>query len=198
MTISSWAPTAQGAAGAEIVAAAPARLRAEPLDASGFAPFGSVLETGSATTVPVNEGRGRRMDMPRLDPEGRWSARRPAAGGPELRDTVALYALEPSLLPVRVALVERHPLTPQLFWPLEAGRWVVVVMPSGADGEPDAGAARAFLAAPGQALVYAPGTWHLPLAVLDRPARFLMRMAESGTADDCHERVLASPFDVAV
>lgn len=159
-------------------------IAATPLDAGSFAEFGEVLALSALQPASVNEGRGLRRNVPRL------------AAQPGLRDSVALYDLAPSLPPVPVGLVERHPLAAQLFMPLEVGRWLVVVMPQRPDGTPDAAGVRAFVAGPDQAVVYAPGVWHLPLVALDRPARFLMRMAEGGTADDCHERRLAPALHV--
>jgi ureidoglycolate lyase len=135
---------------------------------------------------PVNEGRGTRQDLP----EAR------AADARADRPSTALYRLAPSPLPLRVSLLERHVLTEQVFWPLSAGRFVVVVCPSRADGSPQAEDLVAFLAEPGQALVYAAGTWHLPLAVLEQEALFAMRMWDSGSPLDCEEYTLAQPVTV--
>jgi ureidoglycolate lyase len=166
------------------VARDPSTLPLRPLGAGAFAPFGEVFTLDALPPVSVNAGRGTRRDLPRT------------ASGSDLRDTVAVYDIAPSVLPFKVTLVERHPLTAQMFMPLQASRWLVVVMPASADGGPDAAAACAFLAGPGQGIVYAPGAWHLPLVALDGPGRFLMRMGESGSPDDCHEHVLASALHV--
>lgn len=176
MTISSSAVLAGGDLGSQ--------LAARPLEAAAFAGFGEVLSLSGSGAVSVNQGRGERRDLPR------------PAGQPGLRETAALYDLSPSSLPFDVTLVERHPLTAQLFVPLDVARWLVLVMPQRPDGSPDPAGARAFLAGSDHAVIYAPGVWHLPLVALDRPGRFLMRMWEAGTAEDCREARLDAPLRV--
>jgi ureidoglycolate lyase len=163
-------------------------LRPRPLDEADFEPFGAVLRSADGDVRAVNEGRGTRRTLP-----GGLRHDRKAA-----RDTVSLYHLEPSPAPVPVRLFERHPLSGQLFWPVESARWLVVVAPQGRDGKPDAAQARAFVAGPGRGVIYAPGVWHLPLVALDAPATFVMRMFETGTAEDCHEHALDEPLTVAL
>ena len=163
-----------------------APLRLQPLRPEVFAPFGLVIPVRAQPLKPVNEGRGTRQDLPMAqsaDPR----ADQPAA---------ALYRLAPSSLPLTVSLLERHVLTEQAFWPLAAGRFVVVVCPARPDGSPRVEGLVAFLAEPDQALVYAPGTWHLPLAVLEREAVFAMRMWDSGSPLDCEEHALLRPVIV--
>lgn len=166
------------------VSASPLRL--QPLRPDAFAPFGQVVALGDLPLKPVNEGRGTRLDLPEARPSD-------ARAG---RPATALYRLAPSPLPLQVSLLERHVLTEQVFWPLSAGRFVVVVCPSRAGGSPRVQDLVAFMAEPGQALVYAAGTWHLPLAVLEQEAVFAMRMWESGLPLDCEEHVLARPVTV--
>jgi ureidoglycolate lyase len=168
-------------------AAPPARLRVEPLSAEAFAPFGTVLaaEPGPGAKR-VNEGRGRRADLDDL-------AHDPTAGRPRL----ALYAIAASAYPVAVALLERHRLSAQLFLPLGAGPFLVVVAPASPGGAPDLASLRAFEAHGRQGVVYAPGVWHMPLVALAGEGRFLMAMWESGDARDCEEWHLAPPWDVS-
>ena len=77
--------------------------------------------------------------------------------------------------------------------PLDVSRWLVVVAPSAADGGPDAARAVAFLAGPGHGVTYHAGTWHHPLTILDRPARFAVVMWRDGTSTDEEFRTLAAP-----
>lgn len=163
-------------------------LRTRPLDEASFQRYGVVLRSAEGDVRAVNEGRGTRRNLPGdLDHHGR-------AG----QDVVSLYHLEPSPSPVQVRLFERHPLSAQLFWPVDSARWLVVVAPETQGETPDIARAEAFVAGPGRGIIYAPGVWHLPLVALDAPAMFVMRMFESGTADDCHEHALGEPITVAI
>ena len=128
-----------------------------PLEAAAFAPFGEVLEARGAPDRIINEGRcGRHHDRAALD----------FAGG---RAGISLFDAEPRALPLRLDMVERHPDGSQAFLPMHANPWLVVVAPD-SGGAP--GAPLAFLAAPGQGVNYARGTWHGVLAPLRAPGLF--------------------------
>jgi ureidoglycolate lyase len=160
-------------------------LPAGPLDQEAFAPFGSVIEAAGISRR-VNEGRGLRTDVPAS------LVHSTGAASPSL----AFYEIAPSHWPVSLALVERHPLTSQMFVSVDGGDFLVAVAPLAGDGGPDMERARAFIARPGSGIVYAPGVWHLPLVALERPGRFLMMMWETGTERDCEERTLSRPLMV--
>ena len=142
-------------------------LRAAPLTHAAFARSGSVIEAGS-DAVTANQGRARRFDLALdLAPTDQRAARLASA----------LYSIEASSLPYAVRVIERHPLSPQFFFPGRAGRFLVCVFDSRDDGEPDLERGYAFIGNPAQGIVYRAGVWHGPL--------------------DCEERALATPICVA-
>lgn len=156
-------------------------LRARPLEAKAFAPFGAVIEAGDAPGLTVNAGTARRIDQqPRFG----------HATGSAL-PVLAVYRCAPQALPVRVDLVERHPHSSQTFLPLGlptalpmgAGRYLVVVLPALPDGGPDPAGALAFLASGCQGVTYAAGTWHSPMIALGEESDFAMLMWETGSGD---------------
>ena len=166
------------------VTGAASTLAAVPLTAAAFAPFGAVIsDTGSAGRS-VNEGRGERID---------FAAGLVHATGAH-SPSMALYRIVASHWPVRIAVMERHPLTAQMFHPLGGASSLVVVAPDAADGGPDMARARAFVAGPDQGFVYAPGVWHLPLVSLHRPGLFSMLMWETGDARDCEIVAISTPL----
>lgn len=161
-------------------------LTPSPLEAATFAPFGFVIQVDGRAGRRVNQDRALRLD-------GFGVLRHEA---PANKPIVSLYAIDASKLPLDIALVERHPLSSQLFVPMQACRALVVVAPSGNDGMPGVDHVRAFLSQPGQAICYHPGTWHAPLFAIDEAAAFTMMMWESGTARDCEEFSLPEPLSV--
>ncbi|RKQ73497.1 ureidoglycolate lyase [Oceanibaculum indicum] len=152
-------------------------LKASPLTPEGFVPFGRVV------AAPEQPGRAFLGSL--------IENRREAA---DLDFSLTHTAASP--LPFEARLMERHPLSSQAFLALDVARFLVIVAPSGSNG-PEMGQAQAFIGSAGQALVYAPGTWHHGMVALDRPGRFaiIMWCAEDGRNDEFHP--LAQPVMVA-
>lgn len=157
------------------------KVELAPLTAAEFAPFGEVVSLAAASGragVTANQGTATRYD---------WCAAltstRPAA-----KANVVVFAPRARTLPIALGLVERHPCSTQMFVPMAVDRYVVVVAPTGADGEPRWSGLRAFLCGPGEAINYHVGAWHHPIIALGRDAELLMLAWEDGSAGDCEER----------
>lgn len=134
------------------------QIKAQPLTAAAFAPFGEVLETVGPPDRLINQGLcGRWHDRAGLDFD--------AAG----RAGLSLFRAEPRALPYRLTLVERHPEGSQAFLPMTEHPFLVIVAPD-AHGRP--GRPLAFLTAPGQGINLARGAWHGVLTPLHAPGLF--------------------------
>ncbi len=138
-------------------------LRAEPLSAEAFTPYGDVIEASDAAQrFGVNRGDALRYhDLARVDV---W-----AGGG---RPIISIFRALPHALPLPLTVMERHPLGSQAFVPLGPHRYLVVVAFAGPP--PEHTQLRCFLAAPGQGVNYARGTWHHPLLALEARSDFLV------------------------
>ena len=153
------------------------RLSARKLTEDSFRPFGPVM------AVPM--GGARIGPLPVIaDP-------RPAA-----KVTATLIDLPPQAAPRAVRMIERHMNSAQFFLHLSGGALSLVVFPAGADGQPDLAGARAFIAAPGQAFGYHPGTWHAGVAALGEAAQVASLLSRDGTPDDVEEKTLAETIEV--
>lgn len=145
-------------------------IRAEPLTAEAFAPWGEVLETTGEPDRIINEGRcGRWHDRAGLDVDGR-------AG-------ISIFRSGSVQLPYAFRLVERHPLGSQAFLPMTEHPFLVIVAPD-EGGQP--GRPRAFLTAPGQGINLARGAWHGVLTPLADPGLFAVvdRCAEGPNLEE--------------
>ena len=151
-------------------------MRAVPLTAAAFAPFGEVLAA---------------PDAPGRDYFERALANRRPGAWPSL----SLTRREPAAGLLAVTAMERHAWSSQSFVPLDPARWLVLVAPHAAAGGPDMARAAAFIAGPGQGVTYGADVWHHGLTVLDAPARFAVFMWRDGTAGD-EEFVDVQPFTV--
>jgi ureidoglycolate lyase len=101
-------------------------------------------------------------------------------------------------LPLTATRMERHEFSSQSFLALDVARWLVIVAPKAGDGRPDTARACAFLAGPGQGVTYRVDTWHHPLTVLDRPARFAVLIWLDHSKTDEEFVTLDQPFTVDV
>ena len=124
----------------------PEAVRAEPLTAAAFAPFGEVIEADPRRARVINDGWTLRDHaLARVDAEG----------APAI---LSIFRGRPR--PLRAELLERHPLGSQAFVPLGRRPWVTVVAEA-----PDA-PLRAFLCGPEQGVQIGRGVWHHPLLTL--------------------------------
>jgi len=99
---------------------------------------------------------------------------------------------------VTITALERHPHSTQSFVPIRAGRWLVLLAPTLADGAPDMANARAFLAGPEDAICINRDVWHAGLTVFDGPAEFGMMMWRADAGDDGIVHQLAQPLTLAI
>ena len=156
-------------------------LRARPLTAAAFAPFGEVLEARGTPDRLINAGRC-----------GRWHDRAMLDFDAEGRAGISLFRSRCVTLPYAVTLLERHPLGAQAFLPMTADPFLVVVAPD-AGGRP--GPVLAFVTDGAQGVNYRRGTWHGVLAPLPGPGLFAVvdRIGPGANLEEFH---LAQPLDV--
>ncbi len=158
-------------------------LLVTPLSREAFAPFGDVLDACGPADDVANAGAAHVF-------RDRAAADYTAEDG-RIRFNVVRTA--PRRLPLAIEMLERHPLSSQLFSPLAAADWLVVVAPAGML-DPDA--IVAFRARPDQAVSYRRGVWHHPLIALDRASDFLV-VDRAGPGANLDIERLASPFMIA-
>ncbi|GGX60355.1 ureidoglycolate lyase [Tateyamaria omphalii] len=156
-------------------------IKALPLTAEAFAPFGDVLDCAGEPDKIINAGKcGRYHDRAQVDfGDGR-------AG-------INLFNAEPRSLPYTLDLLERHPDGSQCFVPMSEHPFLVIVAPDqgGTPGTP-----LAFLTAPGQAINFHRGTWHGVLTPLHAPGLFAVidRICEGANLEEVH---LDPPYTIS-
>ncbi len=152
-------------------------LKPQELSKAAFAPYGDVVECVGAEPQPINQGFAERFhDLARIDTLNQSG-----------ETSVSLCTAEPRPTPITIEIMERHPLGSQLFFPLQARDWLVVVAGDGPRPE----SLRAFRAGGRQGVNFARGVWHHPLLVLDRASLFLI-VDRKGPGDNLEEVSLAN------
>lgn len=137
-----------------------------PLNQDEFAAFGDVIE---------HRGDSRRHPLT-IDHCGAHDDMRYGCWVSKLETAVSDSAL--------ITKFERHPYSDQAFIPLGNVKFLVVVCPDLPDGGPDTAHAKAFLAGPGQGVIYRRNAWHAPLAALSAPAEFFVTMGVTDKASN--------------
>ena len=151
-------------------------LNAKPLTAEGFRPYGDVIQTAGADHFPINAGRIERFhDLATVDVGA-------GDGGRALISIVKCN--QPSELPYRLDVVERHSLGSQAFIPIGTTRMIVVVSPPGDTIDPNL--LEAFVSDGRQGINYNPGVWHMPLIAFDTKQEFIV-VDRGGDGHNCDE-----------
>ena len=160
-------------------------VQVEPLSAHAFAEFGDVIEIDpNRTPIPINDNTTQRYH----------DLATSIARGNNARVVLSIARATPFDLPISLNKMERHPFGSQAFVPLTPSRFLVIVAPDEA-GKP--GQPQAFLAAPGQGINYALGTWHAVLTALDQPTDFLI-VDRAGDEDNLEEHVYPERYLVTL
>jgi ureidoglycolate lyase len=158
-------------------------IKIEPLTRAAFAPFGDVIETDGAQHYPINAGMCERYhDLARVE-----------TAGPNARQLISIGVGNPYSLPLRLKMVERHPLGSQAFIPLSPEPFLVIVA---ADENGIPGIPRAFMTNGGQGVNYPINTWHGVLTPVGQEQRFLI-VDRGGDGDNLEEFFFEEAFIVS-
>ncbi|WP_447043411.1 ureidoglycolate lyase [Vreelandella sp. H-I2] len=153
-------------------------LKAEPLTADAFAPFGDVIDARTSASFPINAGRTQRHhDLAKVETLGE-----------NAHTLINIFVSQPITLPLELTFLERHPQGSQAFMPLHQERFIVVVAPPGEHINPED--VRAFVTDGRQGVNYRAGTWHAIQSVLEREGEFLV-VDRGGDGNNCDEFPLA-------
>jgi ureidoglycolate lyase len=154
-------------------------IKAQPLTASAFAPFGDVLDATGTPDKIINAGLcGRHHDRARLDF---------GEGG---RAGISIFDAQPRSLPYSLDLMERHPDGSQAFLPLSGSPFLVIVARD-EGGKP--GTPLAFVTAPHQGINFHRNIWHGVLTPLHAPGLFAV-VDRIGDTANLEEFPLDPPF----
>jgi len=157
-------------------------ITARALTREAFAPFGEVIETEGASHYPINNGMCERFhDLARVE-----------AAGSNARVLVNIFRGRPYDFPLKLSLVERHPLGSQAFMPLSPRPFLVVVCHD-EDGRP--GRPHAFLTRPGQGVNYPRNRWHAVLTPIGEPQDFLV-VDRGGDGNNLEEFTFEEPWEI--
>ena len=124
------------------------------VDQEAFAPFGDVIETAGSDYFMINNGSTRRYHK----------LATVETAQPEDNAIISIFSAEKLEMPLRIRMLERHPLGSQAFIPLLGNPFLVGAPPWRCTCT---GLVRAFLTNGRQGVNYHRGVWHHPVLTIE-------------------------------
>ena len=122
-----------------------------PITKENFSKFGDLITTENIKPIKINNGYAKRFDeIAKLDTAGENGV-----------TTISIFSALKRFFPMKIDMMEKHPLGSQAFIPLKETTFIAFVAPKGE--KPDLDKIEAFVIPPGIGVNYNPGTWHFPL-----------------------------------
>ena len=116
-----------------------------------FLKFGDVISTKNIEPININNGYAKRFDdIANLN-----------TSKDNGETTISIFAALKRDFPMKIDMMEKHPLGSQAFIPMKETTFLVLVAPE--DEKPDIKKIESFIVPPGIGVNYNPGTWHFPL-----------------------------------
>jgi ureidoglycolate lyase len=116
-----------------------------------FSKFGDMITTADIKPIEINEGYAKRFD-------GIANLNTSKDNGETI---ISIFSALKRAFPLKIDMMEKHPLGSQAFIPMKQTTFLVLVAPEG--NNPDLNKIEAFIVPPEIGVNYNPGTWHFPL-----------------------------------
>jgi len=116
-----------------------------------FKKFGDMITTDDIKPLEINDGYAKRFDgIANLDVKKKNG-----------ESTISIFSALKRSFPMKVDMMEKHPLGSQAFVPMKETTFLVFVAPEG--DKPDINKVEAFIVPKGIGVNYNTGVWHFPL-----------------------------------
>ncbi len=125
----------------------------KPVDISkeNFAPYGDLISTNNVKPIDINNGYAKRFtnlaNINTTKDQG--------------KTIVSIFSALKRTFPMKIDMMEKHPLGSQAFIPMKETTFLTFVAPHNV--KLDIEKIESFIIPPGIGINYKPGTWHFPL-----------------------------------
>jgi len=126
-------------------------INPKPITKENFSKFGDMITTDDIKPLEINNGYAKRFD-------GIANLNTHKDNG---KTTISIFSALKRTFPMKIDMMEKHPLGSQAFLPMKETTFLVFVAPEG--NKPDLNKVESFIVPPGIGVNYNPGTWHFPL-----------------------------------
>ena len=122
-----------------------------PISKENFSKFGDIITTKDIKPIDINNGYAKRYD-------GIANLNTSNENG---ETTISIFSALKREFPMKIDMMEKHPLGSQAFIPMKETTFLCFVAPEGQ--KPDLTKIESFIIPPGIGINYKPGIWHFPL-----------------------------------
>ena len=126
-------------------------IKPTKISRSNFAAYGDLISVEDIKSVDINSGYAKRFDdIADLNTS--------KDGG---KTIVSIFSALKRTFPMKIDMMEKHPLGSQAFIPMKETTFFAFVAPPAE--KPEIDKIRSFIVPPGKGINYKPGVWHFPL-----------------------------------
>ncbi len=121
------------------------------INRKNFSPYGDLISSDDIDCIDINAGYAKRFDnlanIDTLNGEG--------------KTIVSIFSALKRTFPMKIDMMEKHPLGSQAFIPMKETTFLSFVAPPGES--PEISKIQSFIVPPKTGINYKPGIWHFPL-----------------------------------
>jgi len=126
-----------------------------------FSKFGELIHTKKKKPITINNGYAKRFhDLGKINTSSK-------KGSP----IISIFSAKKRSFPMKIDMMEKHPLGSQAFIPMKETTFLVFVAPKGK--KPDISKIKSFIVPKQTGVNYKPGVWHFPL-ISNKKMNFLV------------------------
>ena len=126
-------------------------IKAKKITKKNFSKFGQLIDTSKKNPININDGYAKRFDnLINVD-----------ASKNKGKAIVSIFKAKKRRFPMKINMMEKHPLGSQAFIPMKPTTFLAFVAPKG--DKPDLNKIESFIVPPGIGVNYNAGIWHFPL-----------------------------------
>ena len=123
----------------------------KPITKENFSKFGDVITTENIKSLEINNGYAKRFnDIAKIDTSNENG-----------ETTISIFSALKRSFPMKIDMMEKHPLGSQAFIPMKETTFLTLVAPEGE--KPDLEKIESFIVPKGIGVNYKTGIWHFPL-----------------------------------
>ncbi len=126
-------------------------FKPEKISKENFAKYGDLISTNNVKPIDINSGYAKRFDdlanINTLKDQG--------------KTIVSIFSALKRNFPMKIDMMEKHPLGSQAFIPMKETTFLAFVAPQ--NNKPEIEKIESFIISPGIGINYKPGIWHFPL-----------------------------------